>query len=137
MIDMNETTIERKRVQISFIGDNGLAEQAHRDECDIHKIMKKAERTGMVEHLAMHQPSYSELPVPSDYHSMMNRVAEAKSTFESLPSTMREKFRHDPHNFLEFLTSEANRDEMIALGFGDAHLPPLPAVPDSLSPSDE
>ena len=39
-----------------------MTEQAHKDDVDIHKIMKRYERTGIIDHLAKHKGTYMDYP---------------------------------------------------------------------------
>lgn len=117
-------TSPRKKVRKSFEGVISKTEQSHKDSCDIVLIMRQAQRTGMVNHLAQHEGRYMDLANRPDFQSAQNIIAEANSTFETVPSKIRELFHNDPGEFLEFIQNESNRDHMIELGFGDAHLPP-------------
>lgn len=126
---MSEEKRVPKIVRKSFEGTTSMTEQSHKDSCDIVLIMNKAQKTGMVQHLAKNQGQYMDLASRPDYHEAMNIIAEAKSTFETIPPKIREKFHNDPSEFLEFIQDKENRAEMLELGFTDDHLPPKEEEP--------
>jgi phage internal scaffolding protein len=102
-----------------------MTEQAHKDDCDIRKIMAKAQATGMVSHTNAMAAKYGDLSSAPDFQDAQNIIAEANSQFETIPSKVREEFNNDPMEWLEFIHNEDNREEMIKMGFSDDHLPPL------------
>lgn len=109
--------------------DEQLTEQSHADSCDIHNIMRKYEKTGLINHLNLHSGTYGDYTGAPDFHSAMNLISNASSMFESVPSKIRAQFDNDPGKFLAFMQDEKNRDAIIKMGFDDKHLPPLPASP--------
>lgn len=117
----------RRRSQIDFTADRGLTEQAHAKEADIHVIMRKAARTGMIEHINNRPKQYSDLASRPDFQEAMNIVAEAQSTFETIPAEIRARFRNDPAEFLDYINNPNNREDMEELGFTTDHLPPVQA----------
>lgn len=114
---------KRKRVAIDFSDTKSLTEQHHKKRCDVHTIMDKYEKTGLIEHLAKHSGAYSDYPSSIDFHSAMNIIAEANSVFESLPADLRAAHSNDPSRFLDWIQDEKNRDEIIEAGFDVSHLP--------------
>lgn len=115
---------ERRPVQVKNF-DKGLTEQSHKDSCDIHNILKKYERTGIIEHTRKYEGQYMDFPDSIEFHDMMNRVAAAKSMFESIPASVRQKFHNDPGEFVDFMQDESNRDKIAEMGFSTEHLPPV------------
>lgn len=103
-------------------------EQSHKHLCDIHRIVQGAERTGIVDHVTKRKGNYDNLVGAVDFHQAMNILAQGQQSFEALPPEVRKKFHNDAHEFLSFMENEDNRDEIIALGFDDLHLPPVPDV---------
>jgi phage internal scaffolding protein len=94
-----------------------LAHQAMAPECDINTIMKRYERTGVLEHRNRFEATYSDFTnAPSDYQESMNAVLAAEEMFSSLPSKIRRRFHNDPGAFLDYVSNPDNLDEMIALG---------------------
>lgn len=121
-----------RKVSLSFKNDKGLTEQNHKESCDIHSIMRKAQRTGVIEHNNQHAGSYSEYPQGIDFHLAMNTIAEANSMFESIPSHIRKEFDNDPSKFLDFIQNENNREAIEEFGFSTDHLPHIP--PETVQP---
>lgn len=94
-----------------------MTHQSMSPECDINSIMKKYERTGILEHRNNFQGAYADFTdTPSDYHESMNSVIAADEMFLSLPATLRRRFHNDPGNFIDFVGNPDNRDELVRLG---------------------
>lgn len=119
---MSFTVKERRRVAISFEDDEGLTEQSHKESCDIHVIMKKAAKTGLVEHVNQYQGTYGEFGHGPDFHQAMNLIANAEQMFETIPAEIRKKFGNDPGVFLDWINNDKNYDEVAELGFDNSHL---------------
>ena len=94
----------RRRVQVSFEDTESMTEQSHKPSCDINNIMARYVATGTLDHARRYEGQYSDLTA-DDYHASMNKVAEAKSMFEELPSQVRRHFGNDVSAFLEFCTT--------------------------------
>lgn len=112
---------------ITFEG-KGRTKQSHRDECDINTIMKRFEKTGMLEHANQYEGSYGDFTqIPEDYQSAVNLVQNAQQMFMSLPAEVRGRFENDPGEFLAFVSNRENRDEMLEMG-----LIPQPPQPETV-----
>jgi len=95
-------------------------------ECDINSIMKKYEKTGVLEHRNNYEGAYGDFSDgPQDYHESMNAVLVADEMFSSLPAKIRRRFHNDPGSFIEFATNPENQKEMIALGLSTARQEPI------------
>jgi len=118
---------KHKRYPIMFEQPT-LTKQAFKDECDINNIMSKYQKTGMVEHLNQNNGEYGDFISYEDYHTSLNQILEAQETFNSIPSSIREKFNNNPAEFLEFAQNPDNHNQMVQ--FGMAHpKPPIDAEP--------
>jgi len=94
-----------------------LTHQSMSPECDINTIMKKYERTGVLEHRNRFEGAYGDFTsAPADYQESMNAVLAAEDMFASLPSKIRRRFHNDPGAFIEYVGNPDNQEEMIALG---------------------
>lgn len=62
---------------------------------------------------------------PDDYQNAVYQLAQAKSAFETLPSSLRNKFHNDPKEMLEFISDEKNTDECIKLGIKEKITKPV------------
>ena len=92
-----------------------LTKQSFRDECDINNILRKFNVTGQLP-AGRVQPQYGDFSGITDYQSALNAVMTAQDSFLELPAKVRAKFGNDPAVFLDFVSDEANKDEMKALG---------------------
>ena len=108
---------QRRRVQTEN-KEKSLAKQADKDQADIHKIMKKYQRTGLLP-IRQATPITGVLPAVESYQDALQIVIDAKTTFEALPSNIREKFGEDPAQFLAFATDETNLQAMREMGLAE------------------
>ncbi len=99
-------------------GGPSLTKQSFRDECDINFIMKKHEKTGLLDHVNKFNGYYGDLPQDVDYQSALNSVMEAEAAFASLTAPIRSQFNNNPAEFLAFVADPQNAEEIIALGLG-------------------
>ena len=93
----------RRRV-LTPVGKITMTEQNHKAACDVNNIMARYTKTGVMEHVRAFEPVYSDTTT-DDYQNSMNVVADAKTMFEELPSSIRRHFGDDPSEFLEFCTT--------------------------------
>lgn len=104
---------------------SSLTQQQFREECDINTLI---ERFGlgysMPENFRM--PTYGDFSGINDYHDACNLIAEAGEQFDSLPAAIRARFNNRPHELMDFLDQESNREEAVKLGLVAA--PPAPPV---------
>lgn len=103
-----------KRVYMTPTGKT-RTKQSMAADCDINNIMKKYQRTGLIDHVAKHGAEYAEASSLT-YHDAMNLKTKADQMFSDLPSTTRKRFHHDPAQFLEFVQDDENLEEMEELG---------------------
>jgi len=106
---------QHERVQIDASKD-GRTKQSFAEESNINLIMKKYEKTGMLDHLNQHNGEYGDFIAAPDYHSAMNAIRIAGETFMSIPATVRAKFDNDPARFLAFVQDPENTEKMIEMG---------------------
>ena len=92
-------------------------------ECDINNIMRKFEKSGIVDHLSKYDGRYGQFIGAPEYHEAMNQVAEAAEMFMEIPAKIRKRFNNDPAEFLEFVQNEDNRDELVSMGLARAPTP--------------
>lgn len=103
------------RVTFDPVGDP-VTEQHHARDCDMNHILRKYQKTGLVDHVSRYQGKYDDITEAVDYHTAMNTVINAENAFMSLPSSIRNKFKNDPGAFLDFVSNPDNHDEMVELG---------------------
>lgn len=108
------------------------ARQEFKDECDINVLMRKYQKTGIIEHVARIGGRYGDFLSAPDYHAAMNAVLAAQDAFASLPAAIRSRFENDPERFLEFVHDPDNADELVQLGL--AKKPVSASVPSEEPP---
>ena len=108
-----------------------LTRQSSKDECDINRIMRKFEKTGILEHRNTFEGSYGDFTdTPQDYHEAIQQVMDAQDMFMSLPAKVRRQFGNDPAEYLDFVADPQNADRMVELGLATRP----PAAPDVVEP---
>lgn len=114
--------------------DPSMTKQAMADECDINKIMKRYEKTGMLNHVIRYKGQYADVSTEHDYQSALQTIIDANVMFDSLPAAVREKFANDPAGFLAFVEDPSNHDEMAELGLLSPTRPDPAAPPPAPGP---
>lgn len=108
--------------------DPSLAIQSALEESDINTIVKRFGLTGQLPD-DIKLPQYADYVGISDFHSAMNVVREAGEAFSSLPADVRYKFHNDPQEFLQFVSTEGNLEELRKMGLAK------PAEPSIVAPA--
>lgn len=108
------TIRERVPSALSFSG-LGRTKQAHKDECDVNKIVRRFEKTGVLSHVAATQASYGDFS-PIEYRDAVEMVMKAEQAFMDLPARVRARFGNDPGEFLAAAENPGMRAEFEALG---------------------
>jgi phage internal scaffolding protein len=104
-----------QKLRVAIATGDGLTEQNHKDETDINQIVRKYNKTGLIDHLNQFEKQYGDM-TGFDYQDAMNTVAAANTMFEGLPSSIRNKFDNDPAKFINFVDDEANADKLVEMG---------------------
>ncbi|QCQ84912.1 internal scaffolding protein [Blackfly microvirus SF02] len=107
-----------------------MTKQSFRDECDINNIMRKYERTGVLDHTATSVPQYGEYMSPYSYQESLNAIIYAQDQFAALPAELRARFGNDPAELLAFMEDSRNLDEAVKLGLVQK---PSSTIPQPLS----
>lgn len=97
-------------------GDHMVTKQSHKDECDIHRILRQYQRTGIITHVQMARPTYTDLPDFNDYQSSLHTIMEAEEAFAALPASVRDRFGNDPANLLAAFQDGSRAEELRSLG---------------------
>ena len=92
-----------------------VTEQHSAKEVDINQIVKKAKRTGLFPQRT-DRPRYGDFVGVTDFHEAQNRLIEAGEDFMKLPSHVRERFKNDPGELLQFINDPDNLEEAQTLG---------------------
>lgn len=110
---------------LTFAPGFGRTKQSHRDECDINQIMKRFQRTGVLDFAGKNEGQYGDV-TGLDYEVGMQNIRKADALFQGLPSSLRARFHNDPREFLDFVQDEDNRAEAARLGLLKAEAEKLP-----------
>jgi len=113
-----------QKMKVAIATGDGLTEQNHKDETDINKIVRKYNKTGLIDHLNQFEKQYADM-TGYDYQDAMNTVAAANTMFEGLPSQIRNKFDNDPAKFINFVDDENNYDAMVEMGLAKEKSDPI------------
>lgn len=106
------------RVQV-FFPDPTLTKQSFKDECDVNNIMKKFEKTGLLDHVNNHKGDYGNYIGYEDYQTSLNRIASAQDAFNTIPASIRARFDNSPLEFLRFAQNPENFDKMVEMGLAN------------------
>lgn len=107
----------RKHSRVAFsCGDQMLTKQEHKDECDIHRIIKQYQRTGIITHVQTKRADYTDLPDSLDFQQSLNIIMEAENAFNDLPASVRAHFVNDPSRFLAAFNDPAQYDYLREVG---------------------
>lgn len=95
--------------------DESLAVQSEKDEADINTIVRRFGLTGQLpENVRM--PQYGDFTGITDYQTALNTVIAADEAFMTMPAEIRQRFNHDPQEFVEFCLDANNLEEARKLG---------------------
>lgn len=116
--------------EVSFDGCEVLTQQSFKDECDINVLLQRYKVTGVVgaELLSSRSDAFIDVLDVGDFMDCQNRLIDARNAFDSLPSSVRERFDNDAMKLVEFLSDVKNRGEAVELGLIDDKRKPLSRV---------
>jgi len=92
-----------------------FTEQSHKRECDVNYIIQKYDKTGLISHISRFEGKFGDM-TGLEFKAIQDKIANAQSMFNALPSEVRNKFNNDPSALLSFMDDPENRDEAIELG---------------------
>ena len=102
------------------VGEKSMTEQSHKKECDINNIMARYLKTGVLDHVAIHQGNYGDVSDIGSFQESLQRVMDCQQTFDTLPAELRAQFQNDPGLFMDYVLDPENEEGMRELGL----LPP-------------
>lgn len=105
----------KRHAPLSFPEKGGRTRQEFRAECDINVIMRRYQQTGVLEFTNKREAQYADV-TGHDYQTAMDLVANARTAFEELPSSIRARFNNDPGELLDFVHDPESYDEAVELG---------------------
>jgi len=107
------------------------------EQVNVNTIMAKYKKTGLIDHVRKQPGKYQDLTNLPDYMTAMQTVITANTTFETLPSEVRNRFNHDPAQLIEFLGNSKNYQEAVKLGLVIPIPEPEPPAPAKKAPKKE
>lgn len=137
---ITSTTIIRKaspqteRIRVQTVNDEPtMTQQQFKDEADINNIMRKYGADPVAFNALTRKGGvYADFSQVTDYHGMLQQVADAQDAFGALPAQIRSRFANDPGALIQFLNDPKNHDEGVELGLFDPKSPP-PSIPQPLT----
>lgn len=96
--------------------DPSLTHQSFADECNYNNVLAKWENSGLITHINPNSPVYADVSDLGDYQSALELIRSAQSSFDALPSSVRDRFNNDPAKLLEFVQDPKNEAEALRLG---------------------
>lgn len=109
-------------------GGRKLTKQSHALATDINHIMERYVAHGMVP--GDGKPFvYGDFSNSVSYHEAMQRVVQAQESFSRLPAHIRQYCHNDPGLFLDLVSDEQNRAELVKLGLLEDQAPPISVAP--------
>lgn len=111
---------------LSFEGQKSLTHQSFKDECDINVLMKRYEKTGILEHANQHRGQYGDFADLTNFQEALQIVREAETMFMTLPSRIRADFENDPGKFVSFAQNPDNADKLVEYGLATKREPESP-----------
>jgi hypothetical protein len=118
----------KKRPSAITFPSTTITEQQHANDVDINQIMAKASRGQSSEYIREHAGHYGDA-TSLDFYQAQTIVANAKSLFEDLPSSIRNRFENKPGLFLDFVQDPKNAEELVELKLANPPPPEPPAPP--------
>lgn len=92
---------------------DGRTKQAFKDQCDINKMLKKAQKVGSLSHLQKYpERIYGEFDGEFDLLTATERLDKANEIFNDLPSEVRSEFHNDPLKFVLFAANPENNERL-------------------------
>ena len=88
-----------------------MAQQHFLKECDVREIIKRNDRTGIIQHVNRGVAQYADVSDVKDYKEALEMINSSMESFMGLPSDIRKLFDNDPGEFFEFATNPANADK--------------------------
>ena len=114
-VKFNTAYGDRVRVTADPAGES-LTQQHFKKETDIIEIIKKHDRTGIIEHVARGVAQYGDYSEVNEYREALDMVNSANASFMELPAEIRAMFGNDAGAFFEFATDPKNETKMQELG---------------------
>jgi len=90
---------------------DGRTKQCFKNECDIQKIMARAEKAGAISHLEKFQGVYADF-AEFDFFEQTQKLTRGREIFDELPGEVRKEFGGSPAEFFAYVNDPANINEL-------------------------
>lgn len=107
---------EKEKVKADCSGES-VVQQHMKDQCDINLIMKRWQKTGVLDHVKASGGRFIDCDGQT-FVDACNLVIEAENRFMELPARVRKRFNNDPAQFIEFMDSPSPDDMQEAYELG-------------------
>lgn len=114
--------------------DESLTVQSQKDDADINVLLKRFGITGVLPQ-NVRPPVYADFDAIIDYKSAMDAISAARDSFMAMPADVRDRFKNDPQEFVEFCSNPANLEEMRKLGLAVPAPEPAEPAPEPTPPA--
>jgi phage internal scaffolding protein len=114
-MEIRNAYTKQKRNAFKPTGES-LTQQHHVEQVKIQNIIKRYDKTGILDHVARGVAHYGDYTKINEYKTYLDFVNSANESFAGLPSDIREKFSNDAGAFFEFATDPKNKEAMINMG---------------------
>ncbi len=94
-----------------LVYDDGRTKQCHRDECDIQRIMARADIAGTISHLEKYEGVYADYS-DFDFHEQTRKLTKGREIFDDLPAEVRREFGQSPATFFNYVNDPENKDRV-------------------------
>ncbi len=89
------------------IFNDGRTKQSFRDETDINKILKRAQKSGTISHLNRYEARYGDF-AGFDFFEAQMKLIQGREIFDALPSEIRNEFNQSQAEFFDYVNDPAN-----------------------------
>jgi len=93
---------------------DGRTKQSFRDETDINQILKRAQKSGTISHLAKYEARYGDFS-SFDFFEAQLKLSQGAEIFDALPMELRREFNQSAAQFFDYVNDPANVDRVAKL----------------------
>ena len=91
--------------------NDGRTKQCFKNECDIVKIMARADKAGTISHLQKFEGIYADFS-DYDFFEATQKLTRGREIFDELPAELRREFDQSPAAFFEFVNDPENVEQL-------------------------
>ncbi len=90
---------------------DGRTKQCFKDECNIQKIMARAEKAGTISHLQKYEGVYADYS-DFDFFEQTQKLTQGREIFDALPAELRREFGQSPAAFFNYVNDPENAEDL-------------------------